>query len=218
MGIVGDFTVPADSFALPTALTDVPRVSVEADRLASHSTMEVLPFLWATDGDLDGFHQALEDDPTVDSVSIAEETDQTVLFRIDWADSIKDLVDEMVDHHATITEAAARDGEWHLRLRFSEEEMVSEFQEHFQKTDREFEVERLHHPSQPRQRAFGLTEEQHEALVTAVSEGYFSIPRESSAEDVGDALDISANAASQRIRRGSETLIRSGLTITDDTE
>lgn len=218
MSIVGDFTIPAESFALSHALSRAPEITIDTDRLASHSPKEVLPFLWATDGDFERFNDALGDDPTVPDASIADETENEVLYRMEWADTVCDLVHEMVDHHAAILEASATGDEWQLRLRFAEEEMVSSFQEHFHETGREFEVKQLYHPTEPRQRAFGLTAEQHEALVAAAREGYFAIPRELSAEELGESVGVSANAVSERLRRGCDTLIRSGLTITEDTE
>lgn len=218
MSVVGDFTVPSKAFALEQALSTVPEMTIEADRLASHSPKEVFPFLWARGGDFGRFHDALADAPTVTDVSVAEESEDEVLYRMEWSDSYCDLIHEMVDHHAAILEANARGDEWKLRLRFSREEMLSAFQDHFREEGHRFDVQQLYHPTEPRQRAFGLTAEQHEALVTAVNEGYFAIPRTGSAEGVSDQLGISANAVSERIRRGCETLVQSGLMIPDEDE
>lgn len=219
MSVVGDFTIPTDAFALEEALSAVPVMTVEADRLASHSPQEVFPFLWARGGDFDRFLDALKNDPTVTTATIVEETEDEVLYRLEWNDDFHDLVHQMIDHHAVIVDATARDDRWNLRLRFAEEGTVSSFQRYFQEIDHTFEVNNLSRPSEPRQREFGLTAAQYEALVTAVREGYFTIPRTASVEEIGDALNISANATSQRIRRGCETLIRSALTIPeDDTE
>lgn len=218
MSVVGSFTIPADAFALEEALSEVPEMTVEADRLASHSPNEVFPFLWATGGDFDRFGRALEADSTVRTAEIAEETDGEVLYRLEWSDAVCDLVHDMIDHHAAIVDATAHADRWDLRLRFADEGMVSSFQRHFEETGHSLEVRQLSHPSEQRQSEFGLTAEQHEALVTAVREGYFAIPRATSVEEIGERLGISANAASQRIRRGSETLIRSTLTVPDDGE
>lgn len=215
MSVVGDFSIPTKAFALEAALSTVPEMTIEADRLASHSPKEVFPFLWGSGGDFDRFLHALDDDPTVTSVDIAEATDEEVLYRLEWSDSFCALVHEMIDHHAAIEEATAHDDKWNLRLRFADDEMVSSFQRHFRETGRTFEVNHLSHPSKPRQREFGLTAQQHEALVTAVQAGYFTIPRTTSVEEIGETLGISANAVSQRIRRGCETLIRSGLMSPD---
>lgn len=216
MSIVGDFTISTDAFALEEALSAIPEMTIKADRLASHSPKEVFPFLWATGGDFDRFSHALEDDPTVTTATIAEDTDEEVLYRLEWSDSFCDLVHEMIDHHAAFVKATAHDDEWNLRLRFADEDKVSSFQSHFRDTEYTFEVNELSHPSEPRQREFSLTAEQSEALVIAVQKGYFTIPRTASAEEVGETLGISSNAVSQRIRRGCETLIRSGLMSPDD--
>lgn len=213
MSVVGDFTIPAEAFALEQALSTVPEMTIEADHLASHSPREVFPFLWAAGSDFDRIRDVLADDPSVTEVSIADETEDEALYRMVWGESFCGLVHDMVDHHAAILDASAQADEWKLRLRFSTEEMVSSFQSHFHEQGHQFEVLQLYHPTEPRQRAFGLTAEQHEALIVAVEEGYFSVPRTASTADVSEALGISANAASERIRRGTEQLVRSGLKV-----
>ena len=218
MSVVGDFTIPAESFALHQSLTTVPQMTAKADRLTSHSPKEVFPFFWASGGDFETFRQALDGDPTVTEVTVAEKTADEVLYRFTWSDEFMGVVHDMVDHHAAILKARARDDQWNLRLRFAEEGMVTTFQNHFQETGRRFEVNQLYHPTEPRQREFGLTPEQFEALVVATREGYFAVPRTASAEELGEMLGISANSVSQRIRRGCETLTRSALRVTDSIE
>lgn len=213
MSVIGDFRIPADTFALDHALSSAPEMAIEADRMATHSPREVLPFFWATGGDVEAFTRALADDPIVETVSVADEVDDEVLYRLRWDQEFHELIHEMIDHYATIVEAMAQDSHWRLRLRFGEEDMVSSFRTHFREEGRNFEVISLQTPRGPRQRKYGLTPEQYDALVAAVRQGYFSIPRTSSVEAVGDTLDVSANAASQRIRRGCETLIRASLLI-----
>lgn len=219
MSVIGDFRISAEVFALDHTLSEVPKMTIEADRMASHSPREVFPFFWATGGDFEAFTQALDEDPSTETVSVADELGNEVLYRLTWDDGFQELLHEMIDHHAAIMEATAHGSYWRLRLRFAEEGMVSPFRTHFQETGREFEVMSLQTPTEPRQRRYGLTPEQYEALVAADNEGYFSIPRTTSVEEIGAALDISANAVSERIRRGCETLIRTSLMLdTDDTE
>ncbi|WP_123533971.1 helix-turn-helix domain-containing protein [Halosimplex salinum] len=213
MSVIGEFTVPAASFVLADALASHPEMRLEADRHATHSPREVLPFLWATGGDFEAFRDELDASPSIESVSVAERTEDAVLYRITWAKPFRELIHDMVDHHAAIVEAAASGTQWTLRLRFADEEMVSSFREHFDETGRHFEVRSLWHSTGPRQREFDLTEDQYEALATAARAGYFDVPRKVSAADLGDRLGISGNAASQRIRRGSGALVRNALLI-----
>lgn len=216
MSVIGDFTVPADSFALGDALAANPEMHVEADRLASHSRMEALPFVWVVGDGVEALRETILGDPSVESVTVADEMDGETLFRIGWNEEFLTLIDDMIDHHAAILRAEAADEQWSLRLRFAEEEMISEFQEHFREEDRSFEVNALTRPSTPRQTEFGLTADQREALTLAARTGYFSIPRATSVEALGNRLGISANAASERVRRGTEAVIESALMLTGD--
>lgn len=215
MSIVGDFTIQADSFILEHALSTVPDMTIEADRYATHGPKEVLPFIWASGSDFQRFQHALDDDPATRDVSVAEETDGEVLYRLKWSQDVLDLIQELVDHHAAILRATAQNRQWELRLRFADEGMISEFQNYFQETGRHFEVHQLRRPRGPRQQEYGLTPEQYNALVAALRAGYFKIPRGTSGEELGETLGISANAVSQRLRRGTETVLRDVLTIDD---
>ncbi|WP_227375723.1 helix-turn-helix domain-containing protein [Haladaptatus halobius] len=218
MAVIGDFTVPAESFALDTALADAPDMIVRADRLASHSTEDVLPFLWASKGDFETFREALRNDSTVESATVAAERNESVLYKLKWNQSFIDLIDEMINQHAAIVEADARNGNWRLKLRFTKEGQVTLFQKHFADKGITFEVNRLYRPDAPRQREYDLTPEQRDTLVTALDEGYFEVPRDISIEELADEFGLSANAISQRIRRGSANLIRNTLTITANRE
>lgn len=212
MSVIGDFTVPAESFALERTFERVPGLTLEADRLASHAPAEVMPFVWVSGG-VDDLAETLSADPDVETAEVADRLDGETLFRMRWSEGFRAHVQDMIDHHAAILRAEASEGTWTLRLRFADEAMVSAFQSHFRAEDRDLEVHSLTRPSAPRQSEFGLTADQREALAAAVRSGYFSIPRESSAEQLGEELGISANAASERVRRGTETLVESALLI-----
>lgn len=218
MAIIGDFTVSAGSFALDTALADAPDMIVRADRLASHSTEDVLPFLWASKGDFETFREGLRNDSTVESATVAAERSGSVLYKLQWSQIFVDLIDEMINQHAAIVEADARAGNWRLKLRFTKEGQVSSFQKHFSEKNLTFEVNQLYHPTAPRQREYDLTPEQRDTLVMALDKGYFKVPRDLSIEELADEFGISANAISQRIRRGSANLVRNTLTITANRE
>lgn len=213
MSVVVDFTIPTDSFTLHRTLSAEPEMTVEAERLVAHSTEWAFPFFWASGGDFEGFQRALRDDPTVADAAVIEEADDSALYQILWSDDVIDLIDEIINQHANILEAKARGERWRLQLRFAEEEQVSTFQKHFAERGRSFEVNQLYHPTTPRQREYGLTEEQHETLIAALSEGYFNVPRDVSMAELANTLGISSNAVSQRIRRASANLIEHTLTI-----
>lgn len=216
MSVIGEFTVPAESFALERTLEEHPGVHVRADRLATHSTEQVLPFLWASGDEADSFADAVADDPSVEEVTVAQELRDSTLLKLIWEDRVRDVINEMADQHAAIVEARGREGSWRLKLRFTEEGQVSSFQTHFDERGIRFEVHQLSRPSAARQSEFGLTPEQRDALVTALNRGYFEIPRGASMADLADELEVSENAVSQRIRRATANLVESTLAVDGD--
>jgi cytidyltransferase-like protein len=62
----------------------------------------------------------------------------------------------------------------------------------------------------------GLTNDQEQTLTTAYERGYFAIPRGTTIQELGEALDISDSAVSQRLRRGEESLIAATLLTAAD--
>ncbi|MFC7082479.1 helix-turn-helix domain-containing protein [Halorussus caseinilyticus] len=207
MSFVAEFSVSADDFALGDALAAVPEMQVEVERLATHSREWVMPFLWVSGGDPDAFGDALADDETVADVKTLDRLGDTRLYMVEWSESVKRLVDTMIDKHAIVQEAVARH-EWFLKLRFADENQLSAFYRHF---GPDFELHRKQRTTEPKHREFGLTPEQRETLVLASEMGYFSVPREATVEDLADHLGISTNSVSQRLRRAHDALVRNTL-------
>ncbi|MDS0293052.1 bacterio-opsin activator domain-containing protein [Halogeometricum luteum] len=218
MSVVAQFVVPTDSFALSEAAAAHPEAVLEAERLATHSPEWALPFLWASGPDLAAFAESMRADPTVDGVECIEDAGRERLYRVEWSDGVLELISEMINRHAVVSEAVLRGGEWRLTVRFSRDEQVSAFRDHFERRGRTFDVERIYHPTAPRGSVHGLTRQQRETLRTASREGYFEIPRRLSMQELAEKLGLSSNAVSQRIRRGTGNLVRNTLTVGPDDE
>ncbi|WP_276298858.1 helix-turn-helix domain-containing protein [Halorussus lipolyticus] len=209
MSLVAEFEVPTEDFALQSALAAIPEMQVEMERLATHSREWVMPFLWASGGDVEEFASALDGDPTVGDVSVLDRLDGTALYKVEWAENVERRVDAMINQHAIIQEAVA-DRQWFLKLRFVEEDQLSDFRDHF---GSDFELRRKYRTTEPKHGEFGLTPEQRETLVLASELGYFEVPRKATVEDIADRLDISANSVSQRLRRAHDALVRNTLLV-----
>ncbi|WP_420028719.1 helix-turn-helix domain-containing protein [Halorussus caseinilyticus] len=61
-----------------------------------------------------------------------------------------------------------------------------------------------------------MTDRQYEALRTATEMGYFEVPCRVELEDIADALGVSRQSVSERLRRATEALVRA--TIYHDSE
>ncbi|GAB7018629.1 helix-turn-helix domain-containing protein [Halostagnicola bangensis] len=213
MSIITEFTVPAEAFALEETFEEVPNVTIEIERLATHSREWVMPFLWATDGDLDALESALRNDSSISELKVIDVTDDIGYFNVTWTEEIEEMIDQIVNKHGIVQEARAANGRWHLKLQFVDQETLKEFQEYFREQNYSLELERLYDGTAPKEREYDLTPPQREALVAALEMGYFSVPRDSQIGDIAEELEVSTNAVSQRLRRATGNLTRNVLTV-----
>lgn len=213
MSIIAGLSVSAESFAIGQTLQEHPDVIVEVERLATHSREWVMPFLWATGPDLDAFERSLDADPTVEDVHRTETGDGIRLYNVYWSNDIVNMVDDILDQHAILTEVEGQGDRWYFKLRFREHEHLEDFQAYFQSKGIAFELQQLETDPAPKQRQFDLTKKQRSSLITAYQMGYFEVPQRVSMSEVADRLGVSQGAASNRIHRGVHTLIRNTLTV-----
>lgn len=218
MSVITEFTVPAAAFGLQHTFETVPDATIEIERLATHSREWVMPFLWVSSDDLDAAERALRDDPSIDELQVIDATETVGEFNAKWSEGVQELVDQIIDQHGIMQEAEAANGTWYLKLKFVDQDAVSEFQTYFREREYDFELQRLYEGTPPKEQEYDLTPEQREVLVTALETGYFSVPRNAQSSDLADELDISTNAVSERLRRATGNLTRNILTISTHEE
>ncbi|MEY7849621.1 helix-turn-helix domain-containing protein [Natrarchaeobius sp. A-rgal3] len=211
MSIVAEFTLPASGFALEEFFEECADATVEIERLATHSREWVMPFMWITADDLESAETAQRGDLSIEKVRTLDFEAGVAYFTVTWAEEVQTFVDEMVDQHGIIQEAEAVDGTWFLKLKFVDQSALTEFQSYFQGRGYSFELQRLYDTTAPKEREYDLTAQQQEAMVAALELGYFAVPRETQISELAEELDISTNAVSQRLRRGTANLTRNTL-------
>lgn len=222
MSVIAEFTVPADALALSEALVEAPEMIVEIERVVAHDEDRVMPYFWIRGGDYATFEAAVADDPTVRNVTKLDEYEDGTLYRAEWTQNIESIVYAYLETGATIVEAVGRGDTWELRMRFDDEQLVSDFRDYCRRNDIAFDLNRLYQPTEPRAGGqYGLSPKQRTALVTALERGYFEVPRAVSMNELADELDIAQQSLSKRLRRAHRNVITNVLTVShpddDDT-
>lgn len=213
MPIIAEFSVPVESFALADTLPQFPDVVVEADRVAAHAVNTTMPSIWVTDGDAPEFATVAANDSTVNRISATADFDDERLYHIEWSEDIEQLIKKIIDHEGVILEASGKESYWRLRIRFITREQFEDFQTYVLEDGPPFTLEQLFAARHPRHTRGDVTPEQQEALTLAADLGYFQVPRETSIVEVAEELGISDQAVSERIRRGTENLVRDMLIV-----
>lgn len=211
MAVVLEVTIPDEGFALGRATQTETDVTLELERVVPTGD-GVMPFVWAEGAEFDSFEAAVDAEQHVESITPIVKLSERALYHIRWRGSGSNLTSTLTETDATVLEGHGNDP-WRFRFRFRDHTDVQQFHERCQGHDIPFHVERLYRLEDVADATddFDLTEEQEVALAAAVEQGYFTVPRQATLSDIAGELDITPQAASERIRRGTDAVLRAVL-------
>lgn len=158
--------------------------------------------------------EILAEDHTVEEAKLMSEYGDQLVYGIRFTDGTKLIAPKVTEVGGMSLDAKSFSNGWLERWQLPSREALTEVWEYAREHSFAFDVLELHQISErEHEDGYGLTAEQHEALVTAYEEGYFEEPRGISLVELAEELGISPAATSGRLRRGLTRLI--GMTIVD---
>lgn len=217
VGTVVEVEIPADEFALWETLTEHEDLEFEIERVVAHENDRVMPFVWVSGG-IEDTESILESDTSVETLTLLADLEDEQLYQMEWTDRIQTLVHILVDEEATVLSASGNSSQWHLRILFPDRDALSETYDYCRENDLSLDIRNIYQLEEGRKGRFGLTDDQQDTLTLAFQQGYYDIPREASAENLADDLDVSHQAVSERLRRGHRSLVKNTLIIGRDAD
>lgn len=186
----------------------VPGITVEWERnVPTEDGAELL--VWIDGAGRSAIEDAMASDPTIERVVDVVDVNDRWLYTLELADAgmETDLYPILLETGSLVRQALVTTDGWDCKFGFAGNAALSRFFDTCRAEDIGFEIKRIY---EPREQSDGsvLTGLQRDALDTAMETGYFDIPRSGDLQEVGHRLGISDSAASERIRRGLQTLIR----------
>lgn len=209
MIVIADISVPVDAFPFGRLFDKFPSLEIELERIVPLSET-IVSLFWVGGYEGDGVGAHLEQRPKTDSVSRLTEADGRILYEVHWEPDPDGLVQTLIDCNAQLLQAEGMADVWDFRLQFESRGALSNFRQTCADADIPVTLRRLYNPSVPADSG-RLTDCQYETLVAAYEQGYFQVPRATSMNELAAQFDISDNALSQRIRRGTAALIEETL-------
>lgn len=206
-----EFRIPLDQFALAETFEAVARLDVEAERFAVQAPDSTMPFVRVRTDDFEGFERALAVDPSVETASYIAEYDDEWLYRIEWADGVRFVLDLLLGRGGAITALRTGGEAWEFRLMCPEHDSLSEIYAFCEENGLTLTVDAIYESDSSDGSKHGLTDSQHASLLKAKEMGYYDVPREVSLSDLSDTLGVSHQALSERLRRGHGRLIERTL-------
>lgn len=236
MTVSAVMTLPATDFALGEVLSET-GVRIELPQFVQ-ITDSLVPYLWvnASDHDQETFIEQVEEDDRVERLQVVDDLSEKILYRIEWVHGIDDLLDLLIEHDVWVeqantlsseeqvderapTEAAIGTGAdvWRFQLRAPEREALAAFYEACSEHGMELGIQQIvSSPDRSEGGQWNLTGKQREALMDAYNEGYFSVPRATSLNDLADGVGISHQAFSRRLMRGLDSVLTHTLVVEDE--
>jgi predicted DNA binding protein len=210
MTTVAEFTADPETFPFGRLFERFPEATVELERIVP-SSEGLVPYLWLRNADGSVLAEDLGTFATLASVEPVDSVEHEHLFRIEWTDEYEGILSAVVETGVTLLSATGTADEWVLEVRGTRDE-VAAFQSACEDRGVSVTLTSLYSlgPTAPTDE-YGLTDPQREALLTAFRMGYFDHPRRAALADVAAELDISRQALSARLRRGSRNLVGSTI-------
>jgi predicted DNA binding protein len=198
--------VRTDSPVLEEALAHAPGATVSYEELYPGD----FTFLfWVEGGDVTAFEKGLTADPTVTDVVQLTETRTRRLYRVTVVDGGSVTTAPVwPELNISLLDLTGTHRGWDLRMRISDRDALGRYREACETRNIEFRFEAIYEEREGRTKATTrLTDIQRETLATARELGYYEIPREASLTDVANQCDVSSQAVSERLRRGTASLV-----------
>lgn len=220
MSILVEFQIAAERFKLGEHIARHDDLRVELERIVPIEDHAV-PYLWVTGppGTLDALTETLNESDAISSVTTLDRLEvngsdrKQQLYRVEWVldelDVIKGIVAEGV-----MMEGECVNSDWTLRFRFPDHDHVAQFYQYLADNDiTDFSIRSIFELQSRSERGqqYDLTPDQREAITLAAQRGYFDTPRQVTLDELGEELDISEQAISQRIRRANRNIIFAAL-------
>ncbi|MFC4552261.1 MULTISPECIES: helix-turn-helix domain-containing protein [Halorussus] len=202
-----------DSCILRTAMTSAPDAVLRYEQ-CHRSADGVRLYAWVETDDFGAFAEALAADDTVANPAVLAVDAGRRLYRVEFTEAGRaaSLSPVRAELDIVVLDARATAEGWTVRLFTPDNEALSAFTDECDERNLSFTVETLQQaPPRSGQTAAELTSPQREALEVALEEGYFEVPRRAALRDVAEKLGISAQAASERLRRGVASFLRTRL-------
>jgi predicted DNA binding protein len=210
MSVIASLSIDATDFVFGEVLADT-TTRIELTQFVPVDN-QLVPYFWKEhNGERDAFERSVRDHPAVAGLANLGGRVNSHLYRVDWTDEIDGFLTALHDQDVLIEEGSTTNGEsWLFRLRAMDQSELSAFQDACYNHEVPLDVRRvIHNPDIPDdiRSLVGVTPKQQEALLLALERGYFDVPRDVSADDLGEELNISGQALSRRLQRGHQSIL-----------
>ena len=196
------------------ALEGTPADTAGISALDATGEVPLCAALWVAPSGADDVQYALAERDVVRATTEVTAGRRGGLYRVRYEEGFDGaaVYRAAVEHDGVFVAGQAGTGAWTLRFQFPDRDAAGAFRDRCVAAGVDGSVDAVYERDVPPQAArFRLTEPQRRALSVASEQGYFEVPRQTSLAGLAEELDVSSQAASERVRRGLDSLVEEAL-------
>lgn len=221
MAVITEVRFAHEDGALADTLAALPDLDARVLRESSTNPGQSVYFLRLDHADADRVRSVLVDDHTVDDVTPMSEFEDGQLSAVEFAEGTVLMGPHVTTEGGLVVDARSANPAydprgWHERWLLPSREAIHEVWQRARDEGFAFSLLEFHRAGQvdgTYQGLDALTDQQRRTLAAAYEQGYFAEPRETSLEELGESLDLSASAVGGRLKRGMKSLIGETLVV-----
>lgn len=213
MSLIATFEI--ETPILREALAAAPAMQLRTEALHAMGDRSPKAMVWMCGDDFEAFERGLEEDSTIARYEALTSDDDRRLYRVTLTEEGETAFTypAAAEHDVVLLDMHGTRERLEVRARFPSRDALLAYREACRERDVTFRLEQLYHEEQVAgdgglDSPYGVTDAQCEALVTAMDEGYFEVPRGATLEDIAEQLGVTRQALSTRLRRGQENLLQ----------
>jgi len=221
MAVVTEVRFAHDDGALAHTLGELPDLDARIVRESSTNPQQNVYYLRVDYPDPARVPTVLEADHSVADATPMPEFDDRGLIAVEFAADAKLMGPHVTRQGGLVVDARSASADqqprgWHERWLLPDREAIRAVWQRARDEGFTFTLLEFHRSGRADGTAKGvdvLTGEQRQTLAAAYEEGYFAEPRETSLQELGETLDLSASAVGGRLKRGMKSLIGETLVV-----
>ncbi|MDX1744949.1 MAG: helix-turn-helix domain-containing protein [Halobacteriales archaeon] len=206
MTTVAEFSTGPDEFPLGRLFEEFPDARIELERIVPTND-QIVPYFWLIDGLGAGLQRGIERISGL-GVELIESVDGEVLMHAEWDPASREgILNGLIESNVDLIAATGSASGWEFEVRAKDRESIAGFVDYLADEGIPLQLRSFRQLANRKDRSDGLTQPQREGLALAYRRGYFDTPREVGLRDIADELDITPQALSSRLRRGTRHLV-----------
>lgn len=208
MSLVAEFRLSHQEFPLSGALERAPAISLQAEQLLADDPAAPTVFFWAEGEGFDRFEAAMDADDGAKRWERVETACDRRFYRLD-VDPAEATVLYPTDVELGVSRLgfSMTEAGLEVRTRFPDRDTICRYFDACRAKGMDVSLLRLYEGVDGDDTLPGVSDKQVEALQRAAELGFFGVPRDCELSTVAASLGVSTQAASERIRRGTEALV-----------